>query len=55
MQSVLVLFLASVSLVLGGPDDTLTQLEVGYGNVNMDNSFHMADVTVEFGRVSTKT
>ena len=43
--------LSLVSVILAGPDDKISQLEMGFTNIDMMKVYNMAEVDVEFGQV----
>jgi carotenoid cleavage dioxygenase-like enzyme len=51
MLALTYLFLILVTGTQAGPDDTISQLEVGYGNLDMNNVYHQEPVETVDGRV----
>lgn len=50
-MKVAILALLVLPLVNGGPDDTIEQLEVVYGNLDLNHSFYQHPVKVLYGEV----
>ena len=43
--------LTQFNAVLGGQNDKIDQLEIGYTNLDMNTAYDLAEIKVEFGQV----